>query len=77
MNLQRCDVVPLNDDTRNRFREGPEHFPLTSQSALAAGLSDLHPRDLHHLAIGDHALGCADASPAFTRSTKETIDRGL
>ena len=36
MDLQRCDVVLLNDDTRNRFREGSEHFPLTSQSALAA-----------------------------------------
>src|SRR5262244_4402624 len=48
------------------------HSPASQRSP--PGLSDLHPRDLHHLAIGDHALGCADASPALTRSTKETIE---
>src|SRR6516162_5899457 len=43
------------------------HSPASQRSP--PGLSDLHPRDLHHLAIGDHALGCADVSPALTRST--------
>jgi hypothetical protein len=33
------------------------HSPASQRSP--PGLSDLHPRDLHHLAIGDHALGSA------------------
>src|SRR5262245_42811587 len=51
------------------------HSPARQPSP--PGLSDLHTRDLHHLALRDHALGCADASPELTRSTKETVDRRL
>jgi hypothetical protein len=51
------------------------HSPASQRSP--PGLGDLHPRDLHHLASATNALGCADASRALTRSTKDTIDRGF
>src|SRR5262249_19028627 len=57
--------------------EGPNISHLPASQRSPPGLDDLHPRHLHHLAIGDHALGRADASPALTRSTKETINRGF
>src|SRR5215467_1805281 len=37
------------------------HSPASQRSP--PGLSDLHPRDLHHLAIGDHALGVCGRKP--------------
>src|SRR5262249_27328061 len=41
----------------------PKLLPRRPRTFSPPGLSDLHPRDLHHLAIGDDALGCTDASP--------------